>query len=91
MINPKIYVARNKLIFKEANDQLARHSESTEQKILLSRFLTELEVKIGANALSLSIPLIIHCAIKGEERSALKLAAACLFLYLAADIIALFF
>ena len=87
MINTKISIARNRLIFKEANNLLARHSESTEQKILLSRFLAGLEGKLGTHSLAFSIPLIIHCAIKGEERSALKLAAACLCLYLAADII----
>ena len=88
MINPKASIARNKLVFKEANDILARHSESIEQKILLSRFLAGLEEKLGAHPLPfINIPLIIHCAIKGEERSASKLAAACLFGYLAADII----
>ncbi|KGG23763.1 MULTISPECIES: polyprenyl synthetase family protein [unclassified Prochlorococcus] len=88
MINPITSVERNNLVFKEANDLLARHSESIEQKILLSRFLAGLEEKVRKHSLPcVNSPLIIHCAIKGEERSAVKLAAACLFLYLAADII----
>ena len=79
---------RNNLVFNEANDLLARHSESIEQKKLLSRFLAGLEEKVGDGFPSfISVPLIIHSAIKGEERSAAKLAAACLFLFLAADII----
>ena len=88
MINPKVSIKRNKLVFKEANDLLARHSESIEQEMLLSQFLAGLEEKLGTHSLPfINIPLVIHSAIKGEERSASKLAAACLFLYLAADII----
>ena len=81
-------VERSNLIFNEANDLLARHSVSIEQKNLLSRFLAGLEERVGDGFLSCGeVPLIIHSAIKGEERSATKLAAACLFLYLAADIV----
>ncbi len=88
MITKNASVERSNLVFKEANDLLARHSESIEQKILLSRFLAGLEEKAGDGFLPcISMPLIIHSAIKGEERSATKLAAACLFLFLAADII----
>ena len=88
MITPNESVERNNLVFNEANDLLARHSESIEQKKLLSRFLAGLKEKVGDDFLPcISLPLMIHYAIKGEERSATKLAAACLFLFLSADII----
>lgn len=88
MITLNASVERNNLVFNEANDLLAQHSDSIEQKKLLSRFLAGLKEKVGDNFLPcISLPLMIHSAIKGEERSATKLAAACLFLFLAADII----
>ena len=88
MTTPNASVERNNLVFNEAHDLLAQHSESIEQKKLLSRFLAGLKEKVGDDSLPcISLPLMIHSAIKGEERSATKLAAACLFIFLAADII----
>ena len=79
---------RNKLVFQEANDILSRHSTTFEQEKLLKRFLLSLEKQIQDDYMPfVNIPMLIHAAISGEENSAIKVAVASLFLFLAADIV----